>query len=120
MGKRTLFKPNTEIALEHLVSDPAVQRKLKLRYVGSVIDDNGLWLKSPDCFMVDENDNNRLVKCEFKVSPSSYLNFEHNVEFDIAIIWSLANTDVSRTVFENQLRDQNKCEKVIVLCDDAW
>lgn len=120
MAQRTLFKPINEVALEHLVSHPEVQKRLKLRYVGSVINETGDWLPSPDCFMVDENDNNRLVRCEFKKSPSTYLEFKDNGKFEIAIIWSLANTNVSLATFKRQLEDQNRCEKIIVLTDDQW
>jgi len=120
MAHRTPFKPINENALEHLVSHPLSQKILGLRYIGSVIDENNKWLPSPDCFMADEHDNNKLLKVEFKKAPLTHEIFEENCEFDVAIIWTLAYLTDSETTFKAGLRRNNKCERIIVLTDYEW
>ncbi len=116
--KRTLFQPVSETAMEHLVAEPRIQEILKLRYVGPVIDENDHWCKSPDCLMVDE-ETNQLVKCEFKVEPEDALAFKDNKFFDIAIVWSLHRVK-NKTIFHEDLKKQNHCERVIVLTDNPF
>ena len=105
------------MSLRHLFSSNYASQVLKLEYWGPVLDNNSNITPSPDCLIVDKrSEPYRLRRCEFKYQPSNIKEFEHNGNFDLAIIWDLSQ-GLARDKIKHQLREQNKCEELIILSD---
>lgn len=108
-----IFKPVNEKHLEHLVSSDFFQKNCNLEYIGPVLLPNNSVLDSPDMLLLDKRKSSLSFKtCECKFSPTSFKDFAHNGEFDIAIIWE-CNIDLEKLKVD--LFKHNKCNEVIVL-----
>lgn len=111
------FKPVDEMSLRHLFSSRYAENILRMSYLGPVRSSSNSIESSPDCLIVDKGESPwKIWRCEFKYFPSGKNDFEHNGQFDIAILWSLP-TNLRRQELEKELLSQNGCHRVIVLTD---
>jgi hypothetical protein len=107
------FKPIDEFSLRHLFSSEQGEKILKISYLGPILNASGQMETSPDCFVIDRRDRQKILRCEFKYDPFSYTDFAHNGQFDIAIVWQL--TKISKEKLLTELRNQNGCKEILVL-----
>lgn len=114
------FKPIDEISLRHLFSSEYASFRLQIEYVGPVLNHLGTILPSPDCMVLDKTEEPYIFKkCEFKYRPNDVAAFQDNGFFDIAIVWDLP-PNCDRVNLQQQLREQHRCSKLIVLIDDPY
>lgn len=110
-----LNKPIDEMSLRQLFSTDYSSNILKIQYWGPVLNHLGEIEQSPDCLVLDKRKNPFVFrKCEFKFIPEGASRFKDNGYFDIAIIWDLPQ-NLTRENLLQQLRQQNKCQEVLVL-----
>jgi hypothetical protein len=112
------LKPIDENSTRHLFNTEYVQNKLKLRYVGPALSDGGDRQDSPDCLVLDvSSDKWDILRAEFKFIPENGASdFSHNGQFDLAIIWDLTpKLRERRRDFEQELKDQNGCRRLILI-----
>jgi hypothetical protein len=109
------FKPVDEMSLRHLFSSSLGEEVLNMSYVGPVLDAAGNYQTSPDCLLLDKRqDRYTILRCEFKYTPSGREDFEHNGQFDIAVVWSLPATLTNQELLDD-LSAQNGCQEIVVL-----
>ncbi len=105
------------MSLRHLFSAAFAQEKLKLSYLGPVLNSTGSIETSPDSLILDQRKTPfRTLRCEFKFIPNGKADFMHNGNFDIAIVWSLSSS-LDKKKLEKDLLTQNGCTEIIVLED---
>ncbi len=111
------FKPVDEMSLRHLFSSYLGEEKLKMEYLGPVLNAIGQIEPSPDCLILDRRGNRHEVKrCEFKFAPTCKEDFSHNGQFDIAIIWKVS-APLTKQRLIDELLQQNGCHEVVVLSE---
>ena len=111
------FKPIDEMSLRHLFSSCYAEDILKMSYLGPVLNASNTPETSPDCLILDKRERRwRIWRCEFKYIPSSGKDFEHNGQFDIAIVWSIPPT-LDKQELEEELLSQNDCQEIIALSE---
>jgi hypothetical protein len=111
------FRPIDEISLRHLFSSGYAENELKMSYLGPVLNQSGVPETSPDCLILDKrNEPWRILRCEFKYSPSSKKEFEQNGQFDIAIVWSIS-PPLTKSKLKEELLQQNGCYDIVVLVE---
>lgn len=111
------FKPIDEMSLRHLFSSSYAEDILKMSYLGPVLNASNTPETSPDCLILDRRERRwRIWRCEFKYIAGTKKDFEHNGEFDIAIVWSIPPTS-DKHELQKELLSQNGCHEVIVLSE---
>lgn len=112
------FQPIDEMSLRHLFSSRYGEDRLKMSYLGPVLDPSAVPQTSPDCLVLDKRGEEwRVLRCEFKYIPSGKEDFEHNGQFDIAVLWRIPPT-TTREELEKELLAQNGCHEIVVLTED--
>ena len=115
-----IFKPIDEMSLRHLFSTEYASNRLKLEYIGPVLNNAGKIVDNPDAIVLDKRkEPYKFKRCEFKFSPSSCEDFSHNNYFEIAIIWT-NNSSKHKKTFEDELRMKHNCHEIIVLSEDPY
>jgi hypothetical protein len=113
-----LFRPRDEISLRHLFSSEFCEERLRLSYIGPVLDASGRIQTSPDCEIWDMRQSPfRSRRCEFKHIPCGRTAFADNGQFEVAIMWALPPS-LSKAQLQSDLLKQNGCGEVIVLNED--
>lgn len=111
------YQPVEESSLRHLFSSCFAEESLKLTYLGPVLNAAGRIEDSPDCLVLDRRRRKpEILRCEFKYSPTSAKEFEHNGRFDLAIVWKLA-APLTKKELGDKLSAQNGCREVIILSE---
>lgn len=111
------FQPIDEYSLRHLFSSCYAQDKLKVSYLGPVLNASNTIETSPDCLVVDKGkDPWEIRRCEFKYEPKRKEDFENNGKFNIAIVWRI-KPPLNKETLRRELLAQNDCSEVIVLSD---
>jgi hypothetical protein len=114
------FKPIDEMSLRHLFSSEYALYRLQIEYVGPVLNHLGAILPSPDCKVLDKTEvPYKFRNCEFKFCPNDIRSYQDNGYFDIAIVWDLPMS-CDKEYLRQQLREQHRCYKLIVLSDDPY
>ena len=109
------FQPVDEMSLRHLFSKEIGAKALQLRYLGPVLNNEGKFDTSPDSLILDLRSTPfKIRRCEFKFIPSSYQDFSHNGQFDIAVVWKLPKGLDEKKLLEN-LHAQNGCIEILIM-----
>ena len=109
------FKPVDEMSLRQLFSTDYAKSQLLLSYIGPVITPAGSIDTSPDALILDMRKSPYQTKrCEFKFIPTNKIDFSHNGQFQIAIIWDYG---YDKEQIRKDLLEQNGCSEVIALSE---
>jgi len=109
------FQPIDEMSLRHLFSKEIGAKALQMRYLGPVLNNEGKIDSSPDSLILDLRSTPfKIRRGEFKFIPSSYQDFSHNGQFDVAVVWKLSKGLDEKKLLD-ELHSQNGCTEIVIM-----